>query len=142
MSTACAVAYCSYAYLRSLVVVLLDTGMRCSEALEEMSAPSLRAGPDGELYGVSLRHGTTKSGKGRVIPLTERAKQSVRDMLAHPLHGTWASEEAGRAWRAIVTGTSYADVNLHILRHTTASRLAEAGADIYQIAGFLGHSSL
>lgn len=121
-------------YMGCLVPFLLDTGLRLSEAL------SLT---EGHFTGtaVVLRHGTTKSGKGRQVPLTGRAQSCLRAMLASPLHGRVDPNWCGRRWRAVVAGTGLAGVTLHTLRHTCASRLVQGGLDLYRVQAWLGHSS-
>ncbi len=128
-------------YLRHLFLVLLDTGMRCGEALGEMRAESILRLPKGGAA-VHLTHGSTKSGKGRVVPLTARAEASARLMIASPLHGTWTSQQAGKRWRNVMEKVGISGVTLHTLRHTCASRLVQAGVDLYKVMTWLGHSSL
>lgn len=121
-------------YMSYLVPVLMDTGLRLSEAL------GLTAGNLGG-NAVILRHGATKSGKGRQVPLTKRAQLALAGLLGHPLHGTVDANWAGRRWRAVTGGLEMADVTLHTLRHTCASRLVQAGMDLYRVQAWLGHSS-
>lgn len=128
-------------YMRLLFVSLLDTGMRCSEALE-LGPFNRRTNAAGELANVWLRHGTTKNGKGRIVPLTDRAKESVAALMASPLHGKVDSDWAGRRWRVIARGLGIGDVGLHTLRHTCASRLVQAGVSLYVVKEWLGHSSI
>lgn len=128
-------------YMRLLYVTLLDTGMRCSEALE-LSAFNRRTDAAGNLTDVWLRHGSTKNGKGRVVPLTDRARASVAALMASPLHGTVDSDWAGRRWRVIRAELKMEDVGLHTLRHTCASRLVQAGVSLYVVKEWLGHSSI
>lgn len=130
-------------YMHLLFVSLLDTGMRCSEALE-LGQANRRADAAGVLTDLWLQHGTTKSGKGRIVPLTDRARASVAEMMASPLHGTAAvdSNWAGRRWRVISRALGLDDVGLHTLRHTCASRLVQAGVSLYVIKEWLGHSTI
>lgn len=124
----------TWAYMRWLVPFLLDTGLRLSEAL------SLT---EGHFTGtaVVLRHGTTKSGKGRQVPLTQRAQDCLRSMLQCPLHGKVDPNWCGRRWRTVTEALGMGDVTLHTLRHTCASRLVQRGLDLYRVQAWLGHSS-
>ncbi len=128
-------------YLWHLVILLLDSGMRAAEALEVMSADRLVQDRDGDWL-VHLPHGDTKSGRGRMVPLTPRAAHAARGMLASPIHGKWTSQNAGRALQVIMLKLGITGVTLHTLRHTTASRLIQAGEEIYTVAAYLGHSSV
>lgn len=128
-------------YLWNLVILLLDTGMRATEALEVMTKDRLLQDRDGDWL-VHLPHGDTKSGRGRMVPLTARATDAARAMLASPIHGRWTSQNAGRALQVIMLKLGIEGVTLHTLRHTTASRLIQSGEEIYTVAAFLGHSSV
>lgn len=128
-------------YLRDLFVLLIDTGMRASEALEEMRQESLIPF-QGDRLGVHLRHGCTKSGKGRVVPLTPRALLAARSMIASRHHGQTSSNNAGRQFRNVMEKVGIEGVTLHILRHTTASRLVQARVSLYEVSIWLGHSSM
>lgn len=128
-------------YLWNLVILLLDTGMRATEALETMTAERLLQDREGDWL-VHLPHGDTKSGRGRMVPLTPRAAHAAREMLASPIHGKWTSQNAGRALQVIMLKLGIKGVTLHTLRHTTASRLIQSGEEIYTVAAFLGHSSV
>jgi integrase len=134
-------AHTERVYLSNLFLVLLDTGMRASEALEEMTESSIL--PSLEVAkSVHLRHGCTKSGKGRMVPLTVRARAAIMNMLASPHHGHWTSQNAGRQFRRVMLQLGIKDVTLHTLRHTCASRLVQAGVDLYLVMTWLGHSSM
>lgn len=128
-------------YLRDLFLLLIDSGMRCGEALQELDEKVLIDIGDGRMA-LHLRHGMTKSGKGRIVPLTPRALDAARRMLASSVHGKWTSQIAGRYWRRAVDAMGIKDVTLHTLRHTTASRLVQAGVELYLVSTWLGHSSM
>jgi integrase len=122
-----------WSYIESLFTLLLDTGVRLSEALTLQ-------GTDGK--SIHLKHGTTKSGKGRVVPLTPRASVAAQCMLTSDLHGNLNYDWIGHRWDVVRAACAIPDVNLHILRHTCASRLLAAGVDLYTVSKWLGHSSV
>lgn len=122
-----------WAYMRSLTVFLIDTGCRLGEALTLTKT-------DGKV--AHLEHGTTKSKKARVIPLTPRAAKSVALMLANPLHGKVDNDWIGHRWGLVRRECKVEDVNIHVLRHTCASRLLARGVDLYTVSKWLGHSSV
>lgn len=145
-------------------IVLVDTGMRLGELIG-VTDFNLRRFGGPELVGVWLKHGSTKNGKGRVIPLTPRAAVALERWMAlradigapQPskvvaigdtlvrlpgqinLNQNWLI----RRWQTVRKAIpSLADVNLHILRHTCASRLVEGGLGIYEVSQWLGHTDL
>jgi len=125
----------SWGYMGLLLPVLIDTGLRLSEALG-LTADNLGG------QALVLRHGATKSGRGRQVPATRRAWAAVQGLLAHPLHGRVDPNWAGRRFRTMTDRLGWEDVTLHTLRHTCASRLVQGGLDLYRVKDWLGHSSV
>lgn len=132
-------AQSQWQYMHDLVVFLLDTGFRFSEAF------AFTLTKDGC---ADLTSGKTKSARRRV-PLTPRAlaaakafQQSQHHMHLKHLPGKkpwdWVSHRFARATKS--AGCS--DVSLHTLRHTCASRLVQKGIPIYVVSKYLGHSSV
>lgn len=121
-------------FMRALVLFLLDTGCRCGEALGVTRERDRGTA-------VWLPTGTTKSGKGRVIPLTTRARQALDVMLASPHHGA-TTDWAGRRFRTLMEHTGIEGVTLHTLRHTCATRLLQRGAQLALVSEWLGHTTL
>lgn len=125
-----------YAYMHALAIVLLDGGFRCTEGLEADRS---------KFNGTHLwlRHGgDTKNNKGRVIPLTLRARAALEQMFASEFHGKVDSDWVGRRWRTCMSNVKITGVTVHTLRHTCASRLIQRGVDIYLVSKWLGHSSV
>jgi integrase len=131
-----------WAYLRALVTLYIETGMRCSEALALADPKNIRRSGGGKLDAIWLEHGDTKSGKGRLIPLTTRGAEALTRVLAHPSHGKWDNIRCGQMFRRVMRATKLEDITLHTLRHTCASRLVQAGVNIYDAAAWLGHSTV
>jgi integrase len=126
-------------YMLNLAVFLLDTGFRYSEAFKFTL--------DGDH--ADLPHGTTKTGKGRRVPLTRRALAAAEYLLVSDRHKAlqamtdkqswdWCSYR----WDVATRAAGCPDVTLHILRHTTASRLVQRGIPIFTVSKWLGHSSV
>ncbi len=127
---------------RALVVLLLNTGLRISEAC----ALEVRDVEMGERSGwVTVRSG--KGGKERRVPLNREARGALK---------AWLSER-GEAEGAVFAGLTpsgaqrrLADigrragvtVHPHTLRHTFAKNLVDGGTGLEQVAMLLGHSSL
>jgi integrase/recombinase XerD len=137
----------------AMAALLIDLGMRAGDVAE------LRV-VDIELDAGVLRLGGGKSRRERVLPMTTRVRRAIGDYLRR---GRPATEDPhlfvrhrlpfGVAVnRELVRGVirrAYAAVpgcealtGTHVLRHTAASRLLRAGADLKRIADILGHRSL
>lgn len=140
-------------YMAHLVPVLLDTGLRLTEALTLTPTQRRPANPPAMPWGaVWLPHGSTKTNRGRVVPLTERAAAGIDAMLASPMQKqliAWHRTDedrparwAGNRFRTLTDKTKIAGVTLHTLRHTCASRLVQAGVDLYRVKEWLGHRSI
>lgn len=131
-------------YAIAAVELLVDTGCRAGELT--FTADQVRGNK------LHLRHGSTKSGKGRAVPLTKRAQRAAARMLASPVHEQMRAlkvkkegaptEWLGGRFRTVVRALKIEGVSLHTLRHTCASRLIMAGVPIYQVSKWLGHSSV
>lgn len=131
-------------YLRPVLIIALNTGMRRGEILR------LRW-EDVDLDQGHIAVRKTKSGKDRLIPINAQ----VRDVFSFlwPLRG-----KSGLVFPNPATGKPYTEVKksfkeacrkakidglrFHDLRHTFASRLVEAGVDIVTIRDLLGHFSV
>ena len=86
--------------------------------------------------------------KGRAtVPINDTLLPALTD--AHKLHTTeWVIEYAGQrvgsvkhGFRDAVSRAGIAGVTPHTLRHTAATWMAQKGVSLWDIAGFLGHSS-
>lgn len=103
-----------------------------------------------------------KGGKERIVPFGEPAARALETYLAvrgqlrtkartaHPdalFVGLRGTELGARALQNVVQrygalGTGRGDLHPHALRHTCATHLLDAGADLRSIQEFLGHASL
>lgn len=119
-----------------------DTGMRRGAALklrwEHVSDSRVHVPPD-----------ITKTGKGRVIPLTSRLSRCMtrRRRVTSP-SAPWAGLTASKSnevWTQVrkKIGLQHdSEFVIHALRHTFCSRLAQSGAGLLEIMQLSGHSSL
>ena len=118
--------------------VLLDTGARRQELLDVRSM-------DADFENGWLRLFHTKSGEPRSVPLTSRtlAILDKRQDLEYPF-GSLSPHRVSKVWRRarIAVGITDADLVLHSLRHTCATRLVNAGVPISDIQLWLGHSTI
>ena len=135
-----ALGHYDYTLVRDLAILLLDSGMRFSEALK------FTLDADGH---INLMHGETKNSKGRRVPLTKRALVAAKALLAsrkyrelQTMEGKKPWDFCSHRWGTVTKLAGCPEVTLHILRHTTASRLVQKGIPIYTVSKWLGHSSV
>ncbi len=130
---------------KAILELLYSSGLRVSELcdldLEDFS-----------IGGIQVRKG--KRGKTRTVPMTEEAIKALKSYLHQyrddtngPLFLTVYRQRLNRQRVSELVG-SYAKkvgakgVTAHTLRHTCATHLLDAGADIRFIQEVLGHSSI
>lgn len=127
-------------HLRGLVICGLDTGMRRGEIL------LLRwedVGLDAGMITVRAMH--TKTLRERQLGITARLGVELRRIYAEridrPNERVFGLESNfKRSWGTACKNAGIADLRFHDLRHTFATRLAEAGFTDALIARLLGHS--
>ncbi len=141
---------------KALFELLYATGLRVSEA----------AGLDLEDVDLSSRLARVlgKGSKERIVPFGEQAEDALRAYLpvrAALCAGAAASRESGEALfvnrrggrlttrsmarllkRRLAAAGLPQDISPHALRHTFATHLLQAGADLRSIQELLGHASL
>jgi integrase len=126
-------------FMSNLLIVLIDTGMRLGEALA-ITVDHL----DWELNLIVLTPEITKSAKARSIPMTKRVRATLWDNLGDPALPIFNVKMAAveKQWISIRKKMGGGpDMVLHALRHTYASRLVQAGVDLYIVKELLGHST-
>lgn len=144
-----------------LMMALVDTGCRPSELIhgESRGAPlkwsevSVSAGgtaPDvndpatGKPKAV-LSLMRTKTGKYRVLPLTDRARDAFKASAGRgdirPF-GKLRTGDMSAIIRQAADHLSMPDVVLYTMRHTCASRLVQRGADIRRVMQWMGHTNI
>jgi site-specific recombinase XerD len=133
---------------RCLVILLLTTGMRRSEAvaitLDDVDLEN----------GQLLVHG--KGSKERTVPLTEEAVEATRHYLKHrrktTCHRLFVSQTGEAIQGRVVNqmldrvlekaGLVGRGITPHTLRHTFATHLIRNGTDIRTVQELLGHSDI
>jgi site-specific recombinase XerD len=134
----------------AIAVCMGDLGLRCAEVAGLTLA-------DLDETALTLRIATSKSRRGRILPLPTRAQQAVlayvhrdrpdsRDEHLFLRHRTPRALGISRELVRGIVRRAFAQVlgceqqtGTHVLRHTAATRLHRAGADIKRIADILGH---
>ncbi len=127
--------------LYSLVVVAIETGMRCGELL------GLEWGNVDLNKRVALLH-MTKNGEPRTIPLSLRAIETLstlpRNINNKRVFYSWTARSGAisGAWRNATTKAQLVDLHFHDLRHEACSRMFEKGLNVMEVSAISGHRTL
>ena len=132
-----------YPHLRSIVIVALNTGMRRGEILG-------LSWKDVDFHRSVVFVRRTKSGKPRYLPMNVAlSRELIERRTALPEAEFVFEGRSGRplvdikhGFGSVLRRAGITDFRFHDLRHTTATRMAEAGVHIRTIAEFLGHASI
>ena len=124
------------AHLRPIVILALHTGMRRGEVL------SLRWNQIDFGRGLILVQ-RTKTGRDRIVPMNSTVRETLA-AIRQQAEGdqVFPINDVKRSFSYACVKAKIADFRFHDLRHTAATRLADRGADAFQIAAILGHSSI
>ncbi|MEJ8569170.1 site-specific integrase [Elongatibacter sediminis] len=133
-------------YLHPLVLLLMNTGLRRSEALS-LRWNQVHLGSSARLT-VLAAH--AKSGKTRHIPLNSGAvdvltrwgEQTGKDGLVFPSATGGQITTIKTAWGKLMKNAQLEDFRLHDLRHDFASQLVMNGIDLYRVKELLGHGTI
>lgn len=108
----------------------------------------MRSLPQSGRTGAVIERSTTKSGRSRLVPLSDLVRPLVQEWAAgrDPEGLLFPAAEGGfihaQNWRRTVRWTSTGlGRRPHDLRHTAASLWIEAGVDIKTVSAWLGHST-
>ena len=134
-----------YTRLYCMIVVLIDTGIRCGELLKLRSTDVIM---EQGRHGI-IRLNNTKNGRDRSVPLTQRAAEALRTLQTTSEDREYiVSEkyyEIRALWLEMREQLGYKDDKwfiLHILRHTCCSRLVAKGAPIKKVQMWMGHLNI
>jgi integrase len=133
-------------WLRDLAILMLDTGMRPSEALGLTTADL-----DADSSMIRIRDGKSANAR-RVIPLTSRAL-AVAQARTKKSRSGWLFESARKKnrplqstrnahLRAIAASRIVPTFRLYDLRHTALTRMAMSGIDLATLKELAGHSQI
>lgn len=131
------------AHLRPIVITALNTGMRKEEIL------SLEWGKH-----VDLRHGfilldKTKNGDRREIPINTVLREALQGLIRRidspyvffDCYGK-RFKDIKKSFASACSKAGIKDFRFHDLRHTFASQLVMAGADLTTVRELLGHKTI
>jgi site-specific recombinase XerD len=137
----------------AMAVCMVDLGLRVAE-VAGLTVDDVEVNAD------KLRLSTNKSRRDRVLPMPQRVRQAVitylrRDRLDTDHRQLFVRHRVplgAPVTRELIRGVmrrAYARVpgceswtGTHVLRHTAATRLHRAGADLKRVADILGHRSI
>lgn len=130
--------------LRSIIALLLLTGMRVSELL------SSRWG-DVDIDRRTLFVPISKNGRSRTIPLSQAAIDVLTDMK-RPAGGVFMFPNPRdpkkhlttikHGWQAVREAAGLPTLRIHDLRHSFASAAVSAGIDLYHVGKIMGHQNV
>lgn len=126
-------------YLKPIVVMALQTGMRKGEILN-LQWSNIKCG-----YIELLE---TKSGKMRTIPISP----TLRDVLSQlPKVSEYIFinpktnkpyTDIKKSWHKVLDSAGIENLRFHDLRHTVATRMVERGVDLLVVKDILGHTMI
>jgi len=136
----------------AMVILMLHTGLRLSELLE------LRLGDVELMDRKGLLHVLGKGRKERTIPLNTEARRALGSWLSirpetngnetifialeQVADGSLCGRSMQRVVRRLGQDAGLPKLSPHILRHTFAKNLVDAGVSLEKVAALLGHSNL
>jgi integrase len=135
-------------HLKPLVLVALNTGLRRGELLGlTWSAVNL---PEKIL---TVTAATAKSGHTRRVPLNREAFEILlawnqkqgkpsADTLVFPGSDGERMRRIDTSWSSLMKAAGLKNFRLHDCRHHFASKLVQAGVDLYTVKELLGHSEV
>jgi integrase len=135
-------------HLRPLVMLALNTGLRRGELL-------------GLTWGsvnfsdkiLTVTAATAKSGHTRRVPLNREALEVLTawharqgkpksDAFVFPGHDGERMTRIDTSWESLMKAAKLKNFRLHDCRHHFASKLVQAGVDLYTVKELLGHSEI
>ncbi len=133
-------------WLQEIVLFALNTGMRQDEIL------SLEW-PNADLFRKTVLVVKSKNGEKRTIPMNQKVFELIKAKARENQSKSkfvFASEAETKILRRNLMRAFYNakdrakidDFKFHDLRHTFATRLAQAGIDLYMISKLLGHKDI
>jgi integrase len=124
-------------WLKPVVLVAIETGMRMSELLS-LTWPRV------DLAKRIATLDDTKNGSRRVVPLSKAAIAAL-DGLPRSIDGRvfpTSREAVKRGFSRATERAGIADLHFHDLRHEGTSRLFEKGLNVMEVASITGHKTL
>ena len=127
-------------HLKAVLIIALNTGMRRSEILS-LKWRDVNFGQQ------SIYIADSKSGRCRKVPMNGMVIETLREFTRSPEFifmngGTEHIKDVKTAFHSACRRAEINGVRFHDLRHTAASKMIEAGADVVSVSKILGHADL
>jgi len=120
-------------WLRDIVIVALDTGMRQGEMIQTLTRSCIDSRNDMiVLY-------QPKTQRSKMIPMTNRVKEILKNEISFK---NVVPRSINRYFNRLIGSCDIENFRFHDLRHTFASKLAIKGVPIYVISELLGHTNI
>jgi integrase len=126
------------AWLRSLLIFALHTGMRKGEIL------NLRW-KDVNFISRIVTVLKSKNGEKRSVPMSKTLYSTLQEIKVRDISGRVfpiSDRSLREAFKAALEKAGITDFRIHDLRHTFATRLVQNGVDLYKVKELLGHKTL
>lgn len=120
--------------VNKLVLLYLNTGMRCSE-LTNLSQKDINR----ELCEIYIR-GTKTSYSKRILQTTKQVIDLIP--LEEQPFAEWNKDKVNREFKKITKALNFDKITVHSLRHTFATNCVENGVDMVVLQHWLGHASI
>lgn len=129
------------AHLRPLLIAALDTAMRRGELFQLKWSDVNLANRT-----ISVRAMTTKTARGRVVPISSRLLVELQRLLA-PAEGEDAlvfgiTDTVKKAFASVCRGAGIEGFRFHDCRHTAITRMIQAGMTPMQVMKISGHTQM
>lgn len=127
------------AHLRPIIVLAVNTGMRRGDLL---GLTWLCV--DFERGLIFVPNHKAGDGRGHWLPMNSavRAELVALSLQKREDQQVFGVSDIKTTWKTAKRLAGIEGLRLHDLRHTAATRLADAGCDAFTIAAILGHSSI
>lgn len=125
-------------WLRTLLIVALNTGMRQGEILN-------LNWQDVDLSKKTILVVKSKNGQKRSIPMNATVCQALKEVKVRGISGRVfpiAIRSLRVAYEKTLGKAGIENFRFHDLRHTFATRLVQNGVDLYKVKELLGHKTL
>lgn len=124
-------------HLRPFLIIALNTGMRRGEILNLRWAQV-------DFRSRLVHVIKTKRAKNRIVPMNKTLYETLRALRAEASGSdkVYAWKHVQKAYEKARAGAKLNGLRLHDLRHTFATRLIQAGVDVFTVQRILGHSTI
>lgn len=130
---------CEGHHLHTFLIFLLDTGCRRGEALSlEWRCVDFQSSV------IRIEAQNSKTNRARCVPLSTRLRRELLEVQNSTAIRVFphSAPHLHTKFTAICKALGIANLRFHDLRHTYATRLAQAGLPLHELARLLGHTNV